>query len=128
MSRGKESNMDEDTVKGRIDKLEEELQEEFPRKIKAVANLAPDMFRGYTKMREMILQDGELSRKSKLLIALGILTALRAEETLKLYAQITLNAGASREELSEAMSVGVIFSGGPGIVAISDAFQGLNLE
>ena len=90
--------------------------------------MAPEMFNGYTKMRERILQDSALARKSKLLIAVGLLTALRADETLTLYSQITMNAGVSKEELLEAMSVGVIFAGGPAIVTMSNVIQQLNLE
>jgi alkylhydroperoxidase/carboxymuconolactone decarboxylase family protein YurZ len=86
------------------------------------------MFEGYTKMREVILKEGQLSRKSKLLIAVGLLTAQRADETLSLYCQMALNAEATKEELIEAMSVGVIFSGGPSIVTMSNVMQELNLS
>jgi alkylhydroperoxidase/carboxymuconolactone decarboxylase family protein YurZ len=118
--------MTQESIDARIQKLEGEIQGKFPEKIRTVAQLAPEMFCGYTEMRERVLKDGGLPRKSKLLVAVGILTALRARETLKLYCRMSVNAGASREELVEAMSVGVVFSGGPGIVAMSDAIQGLD--
>jgi alkylhydroperoxidase/carboxymuconolactone decarboxylase family protein YurZ len=120
--------MSKASVDERFELLEDELQGEFPAKIKAAATLAPEMFEGYTKMREDILKEGQLSRKSKLLIAVGLLTAQRADETLTLYCQMALNAQATKEELLEAMSVGVIFSGGPSIVTMSNVMRELNLS
>jgi len=120
--------MSRKSVDERFELLEDELQGAFPAKIKVAATLAPEMFEGYTKMRADILKEGQLSRKSKLLIAVGLLTAQRADETLSLYCQMALNAGATREELIEAMSVGVIFSGGPSIVTMSNVMLELNLS
>jgi alkylhydroperoxidase/carboxymuconolactone decarboxylase family protein YurZ len=120
--------MSKKSVDERFELLEDELQGEFPAKIKVAATRAPEMFEGYTKMREVILKEGQLSRKSKLLIAVGLLTAQRADETLSLYCQMALNAEATKEELIEAMSVGVIFSGGPSIVTMSNVMQELNLS
>lgn len=118
----------QDIVEARIKKLEaEELKSPLPEHIQNAANLAPEMFEAYNKWRDSVFKENALSRKHKLLVAVGIMTILRADDPLTLYSQIALNAGASREELLDAMSVGVLFSGGPGIVTMANALRNLKL-
>jgi alkylhydroperoxidase/carboxymuconolactone decarboxylase family protein YurZ len=120
--------MTTESVNDKIKRIEtDELHGELDEKIKKVGHIAPEMFDAYSTFRELLFADKKLSRKSKLLIAVGIMTVLRTHEALALYSRISLNAGASKEELLEAMSVGVLFSGGPGIVAMSNAIQDLGI-
>ncbi len=118
----------EDKTEARIRKLEsEELKSPLPHHIQRVAELAPEMFEAYNQWREQMLRDNALPRKQKLLIVVGIMTVLRADDALTLYSQIALNAGATKEELLDAMSVGALFAGGPGIVTMANALRNLNL-
>ncbi|MBI3951335.1 MAG: carboxymuconolactone decarboxylase family protein [Acidobacteria bacterium] len=117
-----------DLVKDRIKKLEsEELKGPLAAHIQHVGDVAPEMFEAYNQWRELVLKDSALPRKVKLLIVVGIMTVLRAEDALTLYSQIALNAGASKEELLDAMSVGILFSGGPSIVAMATALKNLEI-
>ena len=66
---------------------------------------------GYSAYQDETYQDGALSRKVKRLIALGI--ALRAGCTACILSQAkqAVEAGASKEEITEAVAVAVAMSG-----------------
>ncbi|MDD1679561.1 MAG: carboxymuconolactone decarboxylase family protein [Methanomicrobiales archaeon] len=122
------SNTD-DRVKETLGRIQrEELKGDLAQHIQHVAELAPEMFQSYTEWREAVLKDGALARKIKLLITVGIMTVLRADDALTLYSRIARNAGSSREELLEAMAVGALFSGGPGLVAMANAIRNIERE
>ncbi len=71
----------------------------------------PGMEAAYNALRDEAYKDGALSHKVKRLIALGI--ALRAGCTACILHQTKLaaEAGATREEVTEAVSVAVAMSG-----------------
>ena len=71
----------------------------------------PDVMSAYTSLRDGIYQDGALSHKSKRLIALGI--SLRASCTACILHQTkqAVEAGASKMEVMEALTVAVAMSG-----------------
>jgi len=73
----------------------------------------------------VITTDGTLSKKQKLLIALGAVTPTLSEEAMATYARLTMVAGATREEVIEAMYVATVFTGGPGLVALSNVIDAL---
>ena len=73
------------------------------------------LFESYLAWRSSILETGALSKKHKLLMVVSLLTANRDEGPLGLYAGQARAEGASAEELKEALRVGILFSGGPGI-------------
>ncbi len=80
----------------------------------------------YIKWRDsVIMTDGKLSKKQKLLIALGAVTHTLSEGAMRTYAQLAMVAGATREEVIEAMYVGAVFTGGPGLVALGNVVDAL---
>ena len=54
-------------------------------------------------------------------MVLALLTTHHQGEAMHMYAEIARNEGATAEEIRDAMRVGILFSGGPGIVAASGA-------
>jgi len=44
---------------------------------------------------------------------------------MRTYAQLAMVAGATREEVIEAMYVGAVFTGGPGLVALGNVVDAL---
>jgi len=71
----------------------------------------PDMMAAYSALRDEVYKDGALSHKVKRLIALGI--ALRAGCTACILHQtkMAVEAGASKDEIMEAVSVAVAVAG-----------------
>ena len=71
----------------------------------------PDVMDAYTSLRDEVYKDSVLSHKIKRLIALGI--ALRAGCTACILWQtkMAIEAGASKEEVMETISIAVAMSG-----------------
>ena len=105
--------------------LEKEIVDEIgsplPDAISEYTELDPEMFRAYREFRTVLLDQGVIPRKDKLLMALALLTVLHQGDAMHMYAEIARNEGATAEEVRDAMRVGILFSGGPGIVAASGA-------
>ena len=74
-------------------------------------DVVPDVINAYTTLRDEVYQAGALSHKVKRLIALGI--ALRAGCTACILYQTrqAVDAGASKVEIMEALSVAIAMSG-----------------
>lgn len=92
-----------------------------PTRLKALAQKHPAYMLNYIRWRDsVIMTDGALGKKQKLLIALGAVTLTLSEGGMSTYARLAMVAGATREEVMEAMFVAAVFTGGPGLVALSN--------
>ena len=95
-----------------------------PERLKKTAEKSPVYTLNYIKWRDsVIMTDGTLSKKQKLLIALGAVTPTLSEAAMATYARLAMVAGATREEVTEAMYVATVFTGGPGLVALSNVLD-----
>ena len=99
----------------------DEIGTELPDEISQYAALDPEMFRAYRDFRFELLDQGVIARKDKLLMVLAVLTVLHQGDAMRMYAGIARKEGATPEEVLDALRVGILFSGGPGIVAASGA-------
>lgn len=102
--------------------VEEEIVDEtgdLPDVISQYTALDPEMFRAYRDFRYALLDQGVIPRKDKLLMVLAILTTHHQGDAMHMYAGIARKEGATAEEVLDALRVGILFSGGPGIVAAS---------
>lgn len=90
-----------------------EFFEKFKKDTGKMSKLLPDATGGFSQMFAKIMQDGALSVKEKELIAIGIGISIQCEPCIKLHVQKALTAGATKEEILEAASVGIMMSGGP---------------
>ncbi len=73
----------------------------------------PDMSSGFGPMFSKIMKDGVISLKQKELIAVSLGVALQCDPCIKLHTKKSLDAGATKEEILEAVSVAVVMAGGP---------------
>jgi len=97
-----------------------------PVKLKKSAEKYPVYTLNYIKWRDsVIMTDGTLSKKQKLLIALGAVTPTLSEAAMATYARLAMVAGATHEEVIEAMYVATVFTGGPGLVALGNVIDAL---
>ncbi len=85
----------------------------------------PGVGDGFGKLHQEALKGGALSTKDKELIALGIAVAIRCAGCITCHAKAAVDAGATREEIYEAVSVAVMMSGGPGVVYGSIAVEAM---
>jgi alkylhydroperoxidase/carboxymuconolactone decarboxylase family protein YurZ len=97
-----------------------------PERLKKAAEKFPVYTLNYIRWRDsVIMTDGSLSKKQKLLIALGAVTHTLSESAMATYARLAMVAGATRDEVIEAMYVATVFTGGPGLVALSNVIEEL---
>lgn len=82
-----------------------------------------ELFNSISSTRELAFKDGALSAKNKLLIAIALDAAHGAVNGVKSLAIQALNAGASKEEIMDALRVSYFISG---VGSIYTAAQGLN--
>jgi AhpD family alkylhydroperoxidase len=78
--------------------------------------LIPDVYSSFGALDHAVIVDGALSAKLKELIALAIAATRECEACVVVHARGASLAGASEQEVAEAMGVVILMNGGPGTV------------
>jgi AhpD family alkylhydroperoxidase len=91
----------------------------------AYAKASPKMMGAFMKVHHVGSSEGALAVKHKELIALGIGIHTKCDGCILAHVKAALDAGATREEIIEAIDVAVYMSGGPGVVYGAKAFAAL---
>lgn len=78
---------------------------------KTLERLDPKLFNLVEEARQLAFNDGALPRKFKLLIGLALLAANGGEAGVKSLAQVAMQAGATKEEIVEVLSVSQYING-----------------
>jgi AhpD family alkylhydroperoxidase len=102
-----------------------ELHARLQRLTARLGKEAPGPMSGFATLRRQALADGVLSGKSKELIALGIAIVIHCDGCIAYHVHDALKAGASREEIVEAIGVAVLMGGGPAAIYGSEALEAL---
>ncbi len=80
------------------------------------AKLTPDTVRGYGTLGGAARKSGHLDDKIHELIALAVAISLRCDGCIAVHTAAAKTAGASKEEIAEALSVAVSVNAGAAIV------------
>jgi len=91
--------------------------------LKVFEDLDPKLLEIVEKTRELALSDGVLPRKIKFLIAMALDASHGASDGVKSLAQAAMHAGATREEVTEALRVAQYVSG---VGSVYTAARGLD--
>jgi AhpD family alkylhydroperoxidase len=83
---------------------------------RALRQAIPEVYKGYAALSSAAMAPGALDAKTKELIALSISVTLRCDGCIASHARGASKAGASRDEVAEALGVAVMLNGGPGTV------------
>ncbi len=75
--------------------------------------LIPGPWSHYAGMRREVMAEGALSTKEKELIALVVSVVKRCDGCVAAHARQVARAGATPEEVAEALSVALLLDGGP---------------
>jgi AhpD family alkylhydroperoxidase len=92
---------------------------------KLVAMKSP-VYAKFLEMEEATYRDGRLARGTKELIAVGISVVLNCESCMQWHIGQAAKAGFGREEIFEAIEVGIEMGGGPATVATRFALDVLD--
>lgn len=93
--------------------------------LKTLEKLDPELLKLVKDTQEFALGEGALPRKVKFLIALALDAAHGAVEGVKSLAQSAMKAGATKEEIAEALRVAQYTSGVGSVYTASRALQDL---
>jgi AhpD family alkylhydroperoxidase len=85
----------------------------------------PDVMGAFQQLHHAGSVDGALSAKVKELIALSIAITVRCNGCIAFHVHDALEAGASREEITEAIGVAIVMGGGPSVVYGTEALEAL---
>jgi AhpD family alkylhydroperoxidase len=88
-----------------------------------LGSAVPEVMQGFGALHEASLKPGALDRKTKELIALGIGITVRCDGCISFHVHDALQAGASKEEVLETISVAIMMGGGPSVVYGIEAMQ-----
>lgn len=74
----------------------------------------PGVMGSFSKLHHEAMVDGELSLKTKEMIAVGISIVIRCTGCIQAHVKSALEAGVTPEEMYEVIGVAVLMAGGPG--------------
>lgn len=75
------------------------------------------VYRSFMDMEQKTYRDGNLEKKYKELIAIGISIIINCESCLEWHIKQALDSGATREQVIESVEVGIEMGGGPATVS-----------
>jgi len=93
--------------------------------LKIFEDLDPDLLELVNRTSELALADGALPKKVKLLIAMALDAAHGAVGGVASLAQQAMQAGATKEEVAEALRVAQYVSGVGSVYTAAHALKGL---
>jgi AhpD family alkylhydroperoxidase len=91
----------------------------------------PKTMEGFSALHKAAACAGVLSAKVKELIALGIAVTVRCDGCIAFHVHDAVEAGASKEEITETIGVAVLMGGGPSVMygcEALEAFEQFNRE
>jgi alkylhydroperoxidase/carboxymuconolactone decarboxylase family protein YurZ len=95
--------------------------------LKFFADNDPDLMKLVQRAADLEFSEGALSKKTKLLIALGIDTILGAAGGIRSLTEQALAAGATKEEILETLRVAHFIGGQSKLYPAAHALDGLSL-
>lgn len=96
---------------------------QLKQRIGEIAKLSPDTVRGYATLGGAGAKTGHLDAKMHELIALAVAVTLRCDGCITTHTDAAVNAGASREEIAEALGVAIAVNAGAALVYSARVFD-----
>lgn len=93
-----------------------EIREHLSELMARMADAEPATMGAFGALHESAGQEGELSTKTKELIALAIGIAVHCDGCIAYHVHDAIAAGATRAEIAETIGVAVMMGGGPSVV------------
>ena len=89
---------------------------ELGARIGEMGKLSPDTVRGYSTLSGAGAKTNHLDAKTRELIGLAVAVTTRCDGCITVHVDAALKAGATREEISEALGVAVALNAGAALV------------
>jgi len=91
-----------------------------------LATAQPTVMETFEKLHQAVGATGVLDRKIKELMALAISVTHGCDDCIAHHVHDAIEAGATREEFAEALSVAVLMGGGPAMIYASHAIDAVD--
>ena len=91
-----------------------------------LAAAQPAVIETFEKFHQTAGASGALDRKTKELMALAISVTHGCDDCIAHHVHDAIEAGATREEFADALSVAVLMGGGPGMIYASHAIDAVD--
>jgi AhpD family alkylhydroperoxidase len=96
-----------------------DTQDYAPKLLEAIGDLgaaAPATLAGFQALDGAVARSGKLDARTRELIALAVAVTTRCDGCIALHSAAAARAGASREELAEALSVAIALNAGAALI------------
>jgi len=93
-----------------------EYQAQIGKTVVELAKLSPDTIRGYRMLSDANSKTGKLDAKTRELISIAVAVTRQCDGCIVIHTDAALKAGASREEIAEALGVAVAMNAGAALV------------
>lgn len=103
-----------------------EIADNLSTGMKAMAGDLPRVMEPFGALLEGATSPGALDQKTKELIAFAIAAVLRCDPCIAHHGKAVLRAGASREEIAEALGVAVLMGGGTALAYCVAALEAVD--
>jgi AhpD family alkylhydroperoxidase len=104
----------------------QEFYKNVPALMEKMKKSASQTVTAFGSMFSKIMTDGAISLREKELIALGIAVAVHCPPCIYAHVKKCLEAGATKEQIIEAASVGVVMGGGPAYMHVMEVLEALD--
>ena len=94
--------------------------------LKRLSHDAPDTMKGFAALHRAATDQSALDVKTKELISLSISVATRCDGCIAYHTHDALKAGATREEVIDALGVAILMGGGPATIYATHALKALD--
>lgn len=84
--------------------------------VAGLARLTPDTVKGYAQLSQAGAHTGHLDDKTRELIALAVAVSLRCDGCITVHTAAANMAGATREDIAEALGVAIAVNAGAALV------------
>ena len=102
--------------------MHRQLEEQLAR----LGSEIPGPMSGFARLHKKGMEDGALETKTKEMMALSISIVVGCEGCIAYHVHDAVAAGASRQELIETVSVGLLMGGGPGSIYAAHALEAID--
>lgn len=96
------------------------------RNTRNLTSAQPAVMEAFTGLHKAAVATGALDTKTKELMALAISITARCDDCIAHHTQDALEAGASKEEIAEAIGVAILMGGGPSMLYAAHAIEALD--
>jgi AhpD family alkylhydroperoxidase len=93
-----------------------QYQKEIGGKLGELMKLSPDTVRGYQTLSAANSKTSKLGEKTRQLISLAVAVTTHCDGCIVIHTEAALKAGATKEEISEALGVAVSMNAGAALV------------